>query len=211
MTLKNNITVALSKDAFRRIDESPDEGFYRIPRFVTHIDPIAIQAVTDLYSKYIPANADILDLMSSWVSHLPSNVSYGRIVGLGMNARELARNKQLSEWLVHDLNKQAQLPFKDNEFDACVICVSIDYLIHPVEVLMELGRVLKTNAPLIITYSNRYFESKVTSAWLSLSEDDRKYLIRTYLLKAACFDNIEYIDCSTGNGDPLYAFVATVS
>ena len=81
MTLKNNITVELSKDAFRRIDESPDEGFYRIPRFVTHIDPNAIQAVTDLYCKYIPANADILDLMSSWVSHLPSNVSYGRIVG----------------------------------------------------------------------------------------------------------------------------------
>ncbi len=208
MTFEKNITVKLSDDAYHRIDESSDEAFYKIPRFATHIDAGAIQAVTSLYRKFLPANADILDLMSSWISHLPEDIHYHRVVGLGMNARELARNKQLTEWLTHDLNKEPELPFQDDQFDACTLCVSIDYLIHPVAVLKDLGRVLKKNAPIIITYSNRYFETKATAAWLSLSEQDRKYLIKTYLLEAGCYTDIEFIDSSTGAGDPLYAIIA---
>lgn len=211
MTFEKDFTVKLSANAYQRMDEASDEEFYKIPRFVTHIDPGAIHAVTNLYRKFLPEKADILDLMSSWVSHFPDDVSYGHIVGLGMNERELARNKKLDEWFVHDLNKQPQLPFKDKEFSAGVICVSIDYLIHPVAVLKEMGRVLKINAPLIITYSNRYFESKVTAAWLSLSEHDRKYLIRTYLTEAGCFEDIEFMDCSPEHGDPLYAVIARTS
>lgn len=210
MSFEKNITVKLAVDAYRRMDETADEEFYKIPRFVNHIDAGARRAVTDLYRKYLPAKADVLDLMSSWVSHFPDNADYGRIVGLGMNERELARNKQLHEWLLHDLNKKPELPFKDNEFDACVICVSIDYLIHPVAVLKEIGRVLSSNAPIIITYSNRIFETKATAAWLSLTEHDRKYLIRTYLLEAGCFENIEFLDCSSDSGDPLYAIIAGV-
>jgi SAM-dependent methyltransferase len=209
MPFKKNITVKLSADAYRRVDEAPDEEFYKIPRFVTHIDSAAIHAVTDIYSKHLPANAVILDLMSSWISHFPEDINYRRIVGLGMNERELARNKQLSEWIVHDLNKQPELPFKKEAFDAAVICVSIDYLIHPVVVLKEIGRVLKRNSPLIITYSNRVFETKVIAAWLSMSEHDRKYLIRTYLLETGCFTNINFMEHSPDMGDPLYAIIAT--
>lgn len=209
MSFEKNITVKLADDAYNRLDETADEVFYKIPRFVTHIDNGAINAVTELYRKRLPANSIVLDLMSSWVSHYPEDMDFKRIVGLGMNARELARNKQLDEWLVHDLNQQAELPFKENEYDACTICVSIDYLIKPVMVLKEIGRVLKKNAPLIITYSNRVFEEKVTKAWLSLSEHDRKYLIRTYLLASGVFADIEFIDCSPATGDPLYAIIAS--
>lgn len=187
MTFEKNFTVKLLAGAFQRMDEAPDDVFYSIPRFVTHIDPAAIKIVTDLYRKVLPAEANILDLMSSWVSHFPTDVDYGRIVGLGMNQRELARNKQLSEWIVHDLNAQTELPFNNDEFDAGVICVSIDYLIDPVAVLKEMGRVLRSKAPFIITYSNRYFETKVTAAWLSLSDDNRAYLIRTFLIRRRMF------------------------
>ena len=208
MPFEKNITVKLSDDAFRRIDESSDDLFYRIPRFVTHIDDAAIQAVTDLYRKQIPANAVVLDLMSSWVSHFPEDIEYKRRIGLGMNARELARNKQLDEWIVHDLNKRPALPFADNEFDAGTLCVSIDYLTDPVSVLTEIGRVLKKEAPLIITYSNRFFETKATTAWLSLSEQDRKYLVKTWLMDTGVFTDIDYLDCSPASGDPLYAVLA---
>ena len=208
MPFEKNITVKLSDDAFRRIDESSDDQFYRIPRFVTHIDAAAIDAVTNLYRTQIPANAVVLDLMSSWVSHFPEDVEYKRRIGLGMNARELARNKQLDEWIVHDLNKRPVLPFAENEFDAVTLCVSIDYLTDPVSVLTEIGRVLKKEAPLIITYSNRFFETKATSAWLSLSEQDRKYLLKTWLQDAGVFTDIEHVDCSPASGDPLYAILA---
>lgn len=79
----------LPAGAFKRYDEAPDEEFYETPRLVTHIDDRAIAAVTQLYREFFPAHGEILDLMSSWVSHLPQEVRYGRVVGLGMNEVEL--------------------------------------------------------------------------------------------------------------------------
>src|SRR6476469_582979 len=108
----------LPEQAFRRADEGGDEEFYREPRLVTHIDDGAIAAVTRLYREYFPPGGAILDLMSSWVSHLPPEVRYRRVAGLGMNADELAANRRLDEYHVHDLNRQPHLPFEDYAFDA---------------------------------------------------------------------------------------------
>lgn len=208
MEFNKKIKMELTDDAFRRVDETPDDQFYRIPRFTSHIDQGAIDAVTKLYRQYFLPNSDILDLMSSWLSHLPEDIRYNHVVGLGMNEREMARNKQLDDWVVHDLNINPQLPFTENSFDAAAICVSIDYLIDPVTVLKDIGRILKKGSPLIITYSNRYFESKATAAWLYLSDEQRAYLIRSFLEKAECFDDITLMDCSPKYGDPLYAVIA---
>src|SRR5438874_13674162 len=95
----------LPPGAFRREDEAPDELFYRQARLVTHIDAGAIAAVTQLYREYFPPGGAVLDLMSSWISHLPREVTYQRVAGLGMNAEELAANPRLTEWVVHDLNR----------------------------------------------------------------------------------------------------------
>src|SRR5215210_7612636 len=150
----------LPEVAFGRYDETPDEEFYRLPRFVTHIDDGAIAAVTQLYREFFPPGGEILDLMSSWVSHLPSEVAYRRVIGLGMNEVELRRNDRLDSYLVQNLNTNPELPFGDAEFDGAGICVSIDYLTRPAEVLREVGRVLRVGSPLIITFSNRCFPSK---------------------------------------------------
>jgi SAM-dependent methyltransferase len=136
----------LPEEAFGRYDETPDEEFYLLPRFVTHIDDHAIAAVTQLYRELFPAGGEILDLMSSWVSHLPPEVSYRRVIGLGMNEAELRRNERLDSYVVQNLNRTPELPFHDAEFDGCGICVSIDYLTRPVEVLHEVGRALKVGA-----------------------------------------------------------------
>ncbi len=210
MAFEKNYTVKLTEDSFRRMDEESDEKFYAIPRFTSHIDCFAMDAITDLYRQHLPNNAVILDLMSSLFSHLPEDVSYQRVVGLGMNARELANNKQLTETVVHDLNAEPTLPFDDDEFGAGLLCVSIDYLIHPITVLKEMGRVLKSDSPLIITYSDRYFETKATAAWLSLTDEQRGYLIKSFLVEAGCFENIQMMDCSPEFGDPLYAIVVRV-
>lgn len=132
-----------SADEFERYDESPDEEFYRTPRLVTHIDDRAIAAVTELYREHLPSDSAILDLMSSWVSHLPPDIRYRRVVGLGMNEEELKRNLRLDDYVIQNLNSNSRLPFGEAEFDGCGICVSIDYLTRPIEVLREVGRVLK--------------------------------------------------------------------
>jgi SAM-dependent methyltransferase len=150
----------IPEEAFRRADETPDEEFYCTPRPVTHIDDRAIAAVTQLYRELFPAGGEILDLMSSWVSHLPPEIEYRRVIGLGMNEVELRRNERLDSYIVHNLNTNPELSFGEAEFDGVGICVSIDYLTKPVEVLREVGRVLKVDAPLVVTFSNRCFPKR---------------------------------------------------
>src|SRR5882757_9624910 len=130
-----------------------------------HIDAAAIAAVTDLYREVLPPGGAILDLMSSWVSHLPPEVPYARVVGVGMNAQELAENPFLDEWHVQNLNADPHLPFGEGEFDGAAICVSVQYLTRPIEVLRDVGRVLRAAAPLVVTFSNRCFQTKATACW----------------------------------------------
>ncbi|MET4075839.1 methyltransferase domain-containing protein [Hymenobacter sp. UYCo722] len=195
--------------AFHRQDETPDAEFYHHPRFVTHLDDAAIAAVTQLYRDYFSPNTQLLDLMSSWVSHLPPEIAYRRVVGLGMNAAELRANPRLSAHVVQDLNAQPTLPFQDQEFDGAAICVSVDYLTQPVAVLRELARVLQPGAPLVITFSNRCFPSKAVAAWHALDDRGHLALVRQYLLAAGGWQAIELLDRSPapGRSDPLFAVV----
>jgi len=199
----------LPEEAFGRYDETPDEEFYLLPRFVTHIDDHAIAAVTQLYRELFPADGEILDLMSSWISHLPPEVSYRRVIGLGMNEAELRRNERLDSYVVQNLNRTPELPFGDAEFDGCGICVSIDYLTRPVEVLREIGRVLKVGAPVVITFSNRCFPAKAIAIWHQLDDRGHMRLVKRYLEEAGNFLNVRSLDRSPRRlfSDPLYAVI----
>ena len=200
----------LPADLFRRQDETPDAEFYHHPRFVTHLDDAALAAVTQLYREYFSPGTALLDLMSSWVSHLPPEIAYRRVVGLGMNRAELAANPRLATFVVQDLNQQPTLPFGDQEFDGAAICVSVDYLTQPVAVLGELARVLRPGSPLVITFSNRCFPSKAVAAWHALDDRGHLALVRQYLLAAGGWQAIELLDRSpaSGRSDPLLAVVA---
>jgi SAM-dependent methyltransferase len=196
--------------AFSRDDESADERFYAVPRFVTHIDDGAIAAVTGLYREFFPANGAILDLMSSWVSHLPEDVSYSSVTGVGMNGAELNANPRLTARVVQNLNQNPALPFSDSSFDGAGICVSVDYLTDPVRVLEEVNRVLKPGAPLVVTFSNRCFPTKVIRAWLMLDDAGRVELVRGFL-EAAGFEDVQTLDRSPKRGDPLYTVIGRAS
>lgn len=203
----------LPSAAFRRADETPDEQFYRQPRFVTHIDAGAIAAVTALYREYFPAGGRILDLMSSWVSHLPPEIQYGEVVGLGLNRAELARNPRLDSFVVQNLNAATRLPFADHSFDAAGVTVSIDYLTDPVAVLRDLGRVLVPGGPVVISFSNRCFPTKAVAVWHTLDDAGRQQLVRHYLEAAGNWGGVVALDRSPRSarghltGDPLYAVV----
>src|SRR5947209_20541646 len=131
----------LPQGAFAKIDAEEDELFYELPRLVCHIDDGAIAALTEFYRIALPAGGVLLDLMSSWVSHLPPEIEYAEVICHGMNAAELAANPRLSRWFVQNLNRHTQLPLADNGIDAAMICVSIQYLQRPVAVLRDIARV----------------------------------------------------------------------
>jgi len=200
----------MPQEGFQRQDEAPDAEFYSVPRFVQHIDDGAIAAVTQLYREYLPPGGDVLDLMTSWVSHLPGDVSYRRVCGLGMNEEELRNNPRLDDYTVHDLNEDTVIPYPDDVFDAAAICVSVDYLTRPVEVLRDLGRVVRPDGPLVITFSNRCFPTKAVSEWLRRGDRGRMELVEDYLRRAGNWSGIQSLDRSPRRlfSDPLYAVVA---
>lgn len=193
---------------FARYDETPDALFYLEPRLVEHIDSYAIAAVERLYRERLPPGGDVLDLMSSWVSHLPADVAYGRIVGLGMNRSELAANARLAAYVIADLNANPKLPFETASFDAVTICVSIQYLTQAPNVLREAARVARPAAPIVITFSNRCFPTKAVAIWQMLDGRGRLALVSRYLEESGGWEAIEQLDRSAPQGDPLLAVVA---
>jgi SAM-dependent methyltransferase len=189
---------------FERTDPSPDDRFYEPPRLVTHIDEEAVAAVGALYDE-LGLSGDVLDLCSSWVSHF--RVAPARLVVLGMNPVELDRNPQAVARVVHDLNRDPQLPFADASFDAVTCCVSVDYLVHPIEVFDEVARVLRPHAPFVCTFSNRCFPTKAIRGWLATDDESHLVIVRDYFYRSNGWGDVvaERRTPPIHGGDPLFA------
>lgn len=193
---------------FEREDESPDALFYAQARLLVHIDDDAIEAAGRLYGELLPQRSAILDLMSSYKSHMPPDLAWARLCGLGMNEEELRANDQLTEYLVRDINADPLLPFGDDEFDGAVVTVSVQYMTKPLETFREVCRVLKPGAPFIVTYSNRMFPTKAVRIWRALDDRERAGLIISYFKYAGGFGEASAENRSIDSGapnDPLFA------
>jgi SAM-dependent methyltransferase len=189
---------------FARVDEGDDALFYAFPRFVVHIDEATIGALTDYYGEVLAPGAALLDLMSSWVSHLPGEVAFSRVAGLGMSAEELARNPRLTDAAVRDLNADPALPYPDGSFDAVLCAVSAQYLTRPVEVMAEVARVLRPGGLALISLSHRCFPTKAVRAFQVLPPEARPALVAEYLARAGGFASAELVDRSPRGADPLW-------
>jgi SAM-dependent methyltransferase len=209
---RKNLT---AKD-FSRQDEADDANFYAVPRMVVHLDDKALARVTDIARRYMPpTNARVLDLMSSFRSHLPQDHPYREVIGLGMNTQEMQANPQLTRFLVHDLNKWPQLPFNPGYFDLVINTVSIQYLTQPVLVYREVARVLRPGGVSLVIFSDRMFPTKTVRIWREGDDEDHIALVQEYHRLSGGFPTIQverYAGGTTswfrGNQDPLYVVAA---
>jgi SAM-dependent methyltransferase len=211
----------LASEQRTKLDNADDALFYDYPRFVTHVDDRFIQQLTELYRQRLQPNTRILDLMSSWVSHLPSEMEFTHVEGHGLNAEELARNPRLNHYFVQNLNKQQSLPFSDQSFDAVLNTVSVQYLQYPEAVFTEIHRVLKVGGVAIVSFSNRMFYQKAIQAWRDGEESDRTKLVFKYFasvpkgftrpeLNANVQPSSPFLAMfGMASSDPFYAVVAT--
>jgi SAM-dependent methyltransferase len=193
---------------FDRQDETDDAQFYSMPRFVVHIDAETIAALTQVYRELLPQQGALLDLMSSWVSHLPEDKKFARVAGLGMNALELAKNSRLTDYVVQDLNLQPELPYDTASFDAVVNAVSIQYLTRPVEVFRSCARVLRPGGLHVVALSHRCFPTKAIRAWHVLPARQRLEVVQTYFSNAGGYDAPTVLDRSPAEADPLWIVMA---
>ena len=180
--------LGLPAEAFGKLDSEADELFYEPPRLVYHIDEHAVAALTEFYRRVLPPGGVLLDLMSSWVSHLPPEIDYAEVIGHGMNPEELAANPRLTRRFTQNLNRDTALPLAGDSIDAATICVSIQYLQRPVEVLREAARVLRAGSPLVVSFSNRCFWTKAVAIWRGLDDDGHARLVELYLRHAGFAD-----------------------
>ena len=201
-------------EAFRRQDEQDDSSFYGTPRPVYHIDEGAVRALTNYYKENIDEGSAVLDLCSSWVSHYPEDFpdKMERISATGMNALELQCNKQLTDYEPKNLNIDPKLPYDDGYFDVVTCVVSVDYLIHPLEVFREAQRVLRPGGKFILSQSNRCFQTKAIAMWLGMSDLQHCLVIGAYFHYSGGWSPARAFDVSpTGpkTNDPLFVVEAT--
>jgi SAM-dependent methyltransferase len=202
-----------------KLDDTNDLDFYDAPRLVTHVDEGFINRLTNLYQETLKPGDRVLDLMSSWVSHLPPAMKFAHVEGHGMNETELAKNPRLDHYFRQNLNQNPQLPLEDADFNAVLITVSIQYLQYPEAVLSEIYRVLKPNGVVIISFSNRMFYQKAIAAWRDGTDTDRVNLVRKYFQSVDGFTPPQVVVhqpilpgvlqmLGLAGGDPFYAVVA---
>ncbi len=197
----------LPPEAFLKQDGGDDAVFYAPARLVTHIDEAATRALTGFYRATLPGGGVLLDLMSSWVSHLPPEMAFAEVIGQGMNAEELKTNPRLSRSFVQNLNRNPILPLESASCDAALCCVGVQYLQRPLEVFADILRILRPGAPFIVSFSNRCFQTKAVAIWRSLDDSGHAALVRLYLQRAGFFDIRTDVLRDGSKSDPLIAIV----
>ena len=175
---------------FCRIDESDDEIFYRQDRLINHIDSECSRRISQIYAQHIESDMKVLDLMSSYESHLP-DVDNLDVTGLGMNVNEMGANPRISRYVIHNLNKQTILPFESDQFDVMLCSLSIEYLIQPLEVMREIVRVIRPGGRILVSFSDRWFPPKAIMIWRELHPFERLGMVLDYFLRTEGIKELE--------------------
>ena len=178
---------------------------------MVHIDEYAVGALASYFGRVLPHDGVILDLMSSWRSHMPEDLPVKKLVGLGLNEVEMADNPQLNQAVVHDINGDPKLPLDDASFDAVVVTVSVQYIVRPLEVFAQVNRTLKEGASFHVVYSNRMFPTKAVAIWKALDDSRRADLIASYFEHSGGWEPAETHDIGSQRqqyADPVYVVAA---
>ncbi len=189
--MKNQVSDFFSDRPFARDDENPDALFYKKDRLVSHIDERARLTLSEVYGKTLENGCSVLDLMSSWQSHIPEPLEFKELHGIGMNPHELQANGRLTSYQVHDLNVNPMIPCSDRTFDHVICSLSVEYLTRPFDVFKDVARVLKPGGSFIVTFSNRWFDGKSITIWKELHEFERVGLVAEYFHASGLFDRLE--------------------
>jgi SAM-dependent methyltransferase len=195
------------EEAFGKLDSSDDSEFYATPRMVTHVADSALASLTGLYREMLRPGGVVVDLMSSWISHLPGEMFFKEVIGHGMNADELAANPRLGRRFVQDLNRDTMLPLGARTVDNALICASIQYLQRPVAVLADVVRILKPGASVIVSFTNRCFPTKAVAIWQALDHGDQGRLVNLYLEKAGFARTEIRVLRDETDGEPMTAVI----
>ena len=201
----------------KKLDESNDEEFYNTPKFVYHLDSNFRSYLSNVYKDEIKDFSSVLDLMTSWDSYLPKDITYKRVIGHGLNKEELIRNKALDSFWIQNFNFKQDLPLDNGEINYCLMVAAWQYLQYPENLTREISRILTKEGKVIIAFSNRAFWHKAPNIWTTSNEDERVKYVRKVLISNGFkepkiikkFNNPTYNLFNFLRKDPFYCLIAT--
>tara|TARA_Y100001968_G_C19443724_1_gene764068 strand:- start:796 stop:1434 length:639 start_codon:yes stop_codon:yes gene_type:complete len=201
----------------KKLDETNDEDFYSEPKFVYHLDLNFRQYLSNVYKNEIREYSTVLDLMSSWDSYLPLENKYKKVIGHGLNKKELQKNKILDSFWVQNFNVKQEIPLNNEEIDYCLMVAGWQYLQYPENLTKEISRIIRNDGKIIISFSNRAFWHKAPNVWTSSTEEERVNYVRKVLISNGFREPkiIKKFNSPTKNifnflkKDPFYCLIAT--
>ena len=201
----------------KKLDESNDEEFYSEPKFVYHLDSNFRQYLSQVYKDEIDEYSTVLDLMSSWDSYLPKENTYQKVIGHGLNKKELERNNILDSFWVQNFNINQDIRLKNGSIDYCLMVAAWQYLQYPENLNKEISRILSDKGKIIVSFSNRAFWHKAPNIWTTSTEDERVQYVRKVLIsngfkEPRIIKKFNEPDLNIFNffkKDPFYCLIAT--
>ena len=166
----------------QKLDESNDEEFYSEPKFVYHLDLNFRQCLSQVYKDEIDEYSTVLDLMSSWDSYLPKENTYQKVIGHGLNKKELERNNILDSFWIQNFNLNQDIRLENGSIDYCLMVAAWQYLQYPENLTKEISRILSDKGKIIVSFSNRAFWHKAPNIWTTSTEDERVQYVRKVLI-----------------------------
>ena len=201
----------------KKLDESNDEEFYSDPKFVYHLDANFRNYLSSIYKNEINDNSTVLDLMSSWDSYLPKEKKYRKVIGHGLNKKELERNKTLNSFWIQNFNLSQEIPLTSGSVDYCLMVAAWQYLQYPENITKEVARILNGEGKILVSFSNRAFWHKAPNIWTTSTEEERVKYVRKVLITNG-FKEPRIIKKFNDNSlnffpflknDPFYCLIAT--
>ena len=201
----------------KKLDESNDEEFYSEPKFVYHLDSNFRQYLSQVYKDEIDEYSTVLDLMSSWDSYLPKENTYQKVIGHGLNKKELERNNILDSFWVQNFNLNQDIRLENGSIDYCLMVAAWQYLQYPENLTNEISRILSDKGKIIVSFSNRAFWHKAPNIWTTSTEDERVQYVRKVLISNGFkepriikkFDEPDLNIFNFFKKDPFYCLIAT--
>ena len=201
----------------KKLDESNDEEFYSEPKFVYHLDSNFRQYLSQVYKDEIDEYSTILDLMSSWDSYLPKENNYQKVIGHGLNKKELERNNILDSFWVQNFNLNQNIRLENGSIDYCLMVAAWQYLQYPENLTKEISRILSDKGKIIVSFSNRAFWHKAPNIWTTSTEDERVQYVRKVFIsngfkEPRIIKKFNEPDLNIFNffkKDPFYCLIAT--
>ena len=201
----------------KKLDESNDEEFYSEPKFVYHLDLNFRKYLSQVYRDEIDEHSTVLDLMSSWDSYLPKENTYQKVIGHGLNKKELERNNILDSFWVQNFNLNQDIRLENGSIDYCLMVAAWQYLQYPENLTKEISRILSDKGKIIVSFSNRAFWHKAPNIWTTSTEDERVQYVRKVLIsngfkEPRIIKKFNEPDLNIFNffkKDPFYCLIAT--